>query len=88
MKKPIILCILIITLVLLFSGGCGSDGQVPPPFIGPTTSPGPGPSSGTTGESGLEGFQRMTLEEVSQTIGVPVHTPHICLRAMKFAESI
>ncbi len=75
MKKPIILCILIITLILLFSGGCGSDGQVPPPFIGPTPSPGPGPSSGTTGESGLEDFQKMTLEEASLTIGLPVLAP-------------
>jgi len=75
MKQPIILGILILTLVLLFSGGCHSDGQVPPPFTGPTPSPGPGPSSGTNGESGLEDFQKMTLEEASLTIGLPVLAP-------------
>jgi len=74
MKKLITLS-RILTLVLLFSGGCGSDGQVPPPFIGPTPSPGPGPSSGTTGKFELEDFQKMTLEEASLTIGLPVLAP-------------
>jgi len=74
MKKLNTLIILVLTSVLLF-GGCGSDGQVPPPFIGPTPSPGPGPSSGTTDESGLEDFQKMTLEEASLTIGLPVLAP-------------
>lgn len=72
MKKLITLIILILTSVLLF-GGCSSGGQEPLPL--PQPSPGPGPSSGTTGESGLEGFQRMTLEEASQTIGMPVYAP-------------
>jgi len=75
MKKLVTLSVLILALILLIFGGCRSDGQVPPPFIGPTPSPGPGPSSGTTGKFELEGFQRMTLEEVSQVIGVPVYAP-------------
>jgi len=74
MKKLIILGILIITLILLSLGGC-RGGQEPSPVPQPAPSPGPGPSGETSGNLELEGFQRMTLEEVSRVIGVPVHAP-------------
>jgi hypothetical protein len=73
MKKLTILSILIITLVLSFISGC-RDGQEPSPLPQPTPSPGHGSSGGITGEL-LEGFQKMTLEEASQVIGVTVHAP-------------
>lgn len=75
MKKLIALSILFLSLIPLFIGGCGSDGQAPPPFTGLTPSPGPGPSSGTTTESRLEDFQKMALEEASLTIGLSIHAP-------------
>mgnify|MGYP001129423726 CR=1 FL=1 len=74
MKKLIILGILIIALILLSLGGC-RGGQEPSPVPQPAPSPGPGPSGETSGNLELEGFQRMTLEEVSRVIGVPVHAP-------------
>jgi len=75
MKKLIALSTLFLSLILLFSGGCGSDGQETPPLPQPTSSPVPGPSGGTSGNVELEGFQRTTLEEASQTIGLPVLAP-------------
>jgi len=76
MKKLIILSILIITLILLFIGGCRPAGEVPPPYTGPTPDRGrPGPATWTSSSIELEGFQRMTLEEASQTIGLPVLAP-------------
>lgn len=73
MKKLIVLSVLIIMLILLFIGGCRSDGQEIPPSPEPT--PSPGPASGTSGDMELDGFQKMTLEEASHAIGVPVHGP-------------
>ncbi|NQT31368.1 MAG: hypothetical protein HQ588_03460, partial [Deltaproteobacteria bacterium] len=75
MRKLIAITILILTLLLLFNGGCRPDGQEPSPLPQPTPSPGPAPSGGTSGDLELEGFQRTTLEEASQLIGVPVHAP-------------
>lgn len=74
MKRLISISALFLILILIF-GGCRSGGQETQPLPQPTPSPGPGPSGGTIGESGLEGFQKMTLEEVSQVIGVPVYAP-------------
>jgi hypothetical protein len=73
MKKLITVIISILILVLLFIGGCGSDGQEVPPLPEPT--PSPGPVSGKSDYEKLDGFQKMTLEEVSQAIGVPVYGP-------------
>jgi len=75
MKKPITLSILFLSLILLFIGGCRSDGQETPPLPQSTPSPSPGPSVGTSGNVELEGFQKMTLEETSQTIGLPILAP-------------
>jgi len=75
MKKLITLSILIMTLVLLFIGGCRSGGQEPSPLPQPTPSPSPSPSGRTLGNLELEGFQKTTLEEASQVIGVLVHAP-------------
>ncbi|MDD4985709.1 MAG: hypothetical protein PHQ43_07965, partial [Dehalococcoidales bacterium] len=75
MKKLITLSILIIALILLSSSGCRSGDQEPSTVPQPTPSPGPGPSGGTSGNLELDGFQRMTIEEASQIIGVPVHAP-------------
>jgi len=73
MKKLIILSILIMTLILLFIGGCRPDSQRLSPM--PQPAPSPGPSGETSGNLELEGFQRTTLEEASHAIGVPVHAP-------------
>jgi len=73
MKKLAILLFLIIAL--LISSCQLITGETPASVPQPTPSPGPGPSNGTSGNLELEGFQRMTLEEVSQVIGVPVHAP-------------
>ena len=72
MKRLISISVLFLILILLFSG-CRSGGQETQPL--PQPSPGPSLSGGTSGNVELEGFQKMTLEEASQVIGVPVYAP-------------
>ena len=58
-------------IIQLFIGGCHLNGQEIPPLPEPS----PSPSGGTSDYEKLVGFQKMTLEEASHTIGVPVYGP-------------